>query len=159
MKNFIGDYNSTNAFVNQNKLEKLAKKLFGKDWEAEDDCSQIEQLIQASTGNSRFYVIKVDEAKEEDDIIVEYSQDLEDLENARIRIARAVEHAKAILKDNGFFVDNLWHVDDVKGKFECTDEEAQDVLRDALKNEATMEQIWYAIGFHGEDENLTPIEE
>lgn len=159
MKKFDGNYNSTNAFVTQNNLEKLAEKLFGKDWEAEDDCSQIEQLIQEATGDSRFYVIKVDEAKEEDDIIVEYSQDLEDLEKARIRNSRAVEHAKKILEENGFFTDNLWHVDDVKSKFECTDEEAQEVLRGALTNDATVEQIWYAISFHGEDNKLKPIEE
>src|SRR3989344_5667929 len=106
MKKFDGAYNSTSSFVTQNNLEKLAWEVLGKNWEAEDDCSQIEQLIQASTSNSRFYVIKVDEAKEEDDIIVEYSIDLEDLEKARIRNARAVEHAKDILRDNGFFVDN-----------------------------------------------------
>jgi len=159
MKKFDGEYNSTNAFVSNNNLQKVAKRLFGKDWEAEDDCSQIEQLIQEVTENSRFYIIKVDESKNEDDIIVEFSQDLEDLEKARIRNARAVEHAKDILRDNGFFVDNLWHVDDVKCKFECSDEEAQDVLNSALKNDATMEQVWLAIDIHGEDGNLTPIEE
>lgn len=159
MKKFDGDYNSTNDFVATNNLEKLANKLFGKGWEAEDDCEQISELIEEETNNSRFYVIKVDDNKNEDDIIVEFSQDLEDLEKARIRNARAVEHAKEILKDNGFFVDNLWHIDDVKSKFDCTDEDAQEVLNSALTNDATMEQIWYAIGFHGEDEKLEPIEE
>lgn len=159
IKKFDGEYNSTNAFVSAHNLQEVAKRLFGNDWEAEDDCSQIEQLIQEVTENSRFYIIRVDAAKDEDDIIVEFSIDLEDLEKARIRNARAVEHAKEILKDNGFFVDNLWHVDDVKGKFECTDEEAQDVLNGALTNDATMEQIWFAIGFHGEDEGLKEIEE
>ena len=61
-----------------------------------------------------------------------------------------VEEAKAVLKANGYFVDNLWSVDDVKSKFNCTDEEAQDVLFESLTNEATMEQIWFSIGEFGE---------
>ena len=56
-----------------------------------------------------------------------------------------IEKAKAVLRDAGFFVDNLWHIDDVKGRFECTDEQAQEILEDALTNEATMEQIQFSI--------------
>jgi hypothetical protein len=33
------------------------------------------------------------------------------------------------------------------------------VLDGALNNEATMEQIWFAIDFHGENEGLTRKEE
>lgn len=72
---------------------------------------------------------------------------------------RAIEAAKNLLRDNGYFVDNLWCVDDVKGKFDCTDEEAQGVLESALTNDATMEQIWLAIDIHGEDEGLTPVKD
>jgi 5-bromo-4-chloroindolyl phosphate hydrolysis protein len=54
--------------------------------------------------------------------------------------------AKQLLKSRGYFVDNLWHVDDVTGNYNCTQEQAQQVLEMALKNEATMEQIWLAIG-------------
>lgn len=70
-----------------------------------------------------------------------------------------IEAAKQLLKENGYYTDNLWHVSDVKARFECSDDEAQKVLHDALKNDATMEQIWFAIGWHGEEENLTEIEE
>lgn len=56
-----------------------------------------------------------------------------------------IEKAKAVLRDAGFYVDNLWHIDDVKGRFECTDEQAQEILEDALTNEATMEQIQFSI--------------
>ena len=38
------------------------------------------------------------------------------------------QEAKDFLRSEGYFVDNLWHVTDVQDKFECTDEEAQDVL-------------------------------
>ena len=65
-----------------------------------------------------------------------------------------IEQAKALLKSNGYQVDNLWTVDDVKHKYKCTDEQAYDVLYGALTNEATMEQIWFAIDVHAEAEGL-----
>ena len=70
-----------------------------------------------------------------------------------------VQKAKQVLRDNGYFVDNLWTVSDVKTKFDCTDEEAQDVLLMAMTNEATMEQIWFSIREFGEIDKLTPVEE
>lgn len=65
-----------------------------------------------------------------------------------------VEQAKEVLKANGYFTDNLWHVEDVKSKFNCTDDEAQYILEQSLTNEATMEQIWFSIGEFGEIEGL-----
>jgi hypothetical protein len=65
-----------------------------------------------------------------------------------------IQKAKQLLKDNGYFVDNLWQVDDVKEKFECDDDTAQEVLNNALTNDATMEQIWLSIYIFGETENL-----
>ena len=56
------------------------------------------------------------------------------------------------LKERGYFVDNLWTTEDVQSRFNCTDDEAQEVLEQALTNEVTMEQIWFAIQFHGEYE-------
>lgn len=61
-----------------------------------------------------------------------------------------IEQAKAILKQHGFFVDNLWHVSDVKTKFNVSDNEAQDILDQSLTNDATMEQIWFSISEFGE---------
>jgi hypothetical protein len=65
-----------------------------------------------------------------------------------------IDDARALLKANGFFVDNLWSVDDVKHKYKCTDEEAQDCLEKSLTNDATMEQIWLSIDIFAEMENL-----
>ena len=65
-----------------------------------------------------------------------------------------IKEAKELLKKEGFFVDNLWHIDDIKSNFKCDDDDAQEVLYSALTNEATMDQIWYAIRFHAEDEGL-----
>lgn len=72
---------------------------------------------------------------------------------------KKIEEAKALLKENGYQVDNLWTVEDVKSKFKCTDEQAHNVLYSALTNDATMEQIWFAIDFHGENDGLEKVEE
>lgn len=69
-----------------------------------------------------------------------------------------IEHARNVLRKAGFYVDNLWSVADVQSKFECDTDDAMEVLNSALTNEATMEQIWLAIGIHGDEENLTRIE-
>ena len=53
-----------------------------------------------------------------------------------------------------FQVENLWSVHDVKSLYDCTDEQAMDVLHGALTNDATMEQIWYAIRHHAEMKGL-----
>ena len=71
-----------------------------------------------------------------------------------IKEYRAIEKAKAFLASHGYQTDNLWHIDDVKSKFNCTDEQAMDVLIGALRNDATMEQIWLAIDIHGESDGL-----
>ena len=71
-----------------------------------------------------------------------------------------IENAKKVLKENGYFVDNLWHVDDVKSKFKCNDDNiAQGILDEALTNEATMEQIWFSIDEFGEMEGLVSLDD
>tara|TARA_R100000781_G_C4062336_1_gene121474 strand:- start:630 stop:854 length:225 start_codon:yes stop_codon:yes gene_type:complete len=66
-----------------------------------------------------------------------------------------IEKAKKLLEENGYQVENLWQVKDVQSKYNCTDDEAHKVLINALQNNATMEQIWYAIDFHAEEIGLT----
>lgn len=70
-----------------------------------------------------------------------------------------IEQAKQVLRDNGYYVDNLWSVQDVRDNYNCTDDEAQEVLDGALQNNATMEQIWYAIDYHAEEQGLTKVEQ
>ena len=71
----------------------------------------------------------------------------------------AIESAKKVLKENGYFVDNLWHIDDVKSKFKCDGDVAQEILNQALTNEATMEQIWFSIGEFGGMEGLVSLDD
>lgn len=56
-----------------------------------------------------------------------------------------VLEARALLRKKGYFTDNLWTTDDVTENYDCTQEQAQQVLEMALTNTATIEQIWYAI--------------
>lgn len=70
-----------------------------------------------------------------------------------------IKAAKEVLEEAGFFVDNLWHVTDVKHLFECTDDEAQEILREALTNDVTMEQVWFAIREFAELEGLKEKED
>ena len=100
------------------------------------------------------------DTKSEYDCIVEFLKDKADKADVELISTNSqakYDQAKDTLEKMGYQVDNLWHIDDVKGRFECTDEEAMDVLIAALSNEATMEQIWYALEYEAED--LTRIEE
>ena len=65
-----------------------------------------------------------------------------------------IEDAKQTLRSAGYFVDNLWCVEDVMLNYDCTEEEAQEVLSNALQNDATMQQIWEAISYKAESMNL-----
>lgn len=57
----------------------------------------------------------------------------------------AIANAKLVLKQAGYFVDNLWHIDDVKDRFECDDETAQSILYDSLTNEYIVEKVFCQI--------------
>jgi hypothetical protein len=57
----------------------------------------------------------------------------------------SVATARELLRSKGYFVENLWCIDDVMENYECSKDVAYDVLHRAMKNEATMGQIWYAI--------------
>jgi len=70
-----------------------------------------------------------------------------------------IEKAKEVLRKAGYFTDNLWHVDDVKLRFDVTaDEEAQEILEQALTNDWIMEQIHYGIGEAAEDNGFKELE-
>ena len=62
-----------------------------------------------------------------------------------------IEQAKAILREAGYHVDSLWHINDVKDNYNVTDDEAQEVLSEALNNDGTFDQIWESIKFYADD--------
>ena len=69
-----------------------------------------------------------------------------------------IEEAKKLLRDNGYFVDNLWQTCDVTMNYDCTEEEAQEVLRGAFNNESVYEQIWNAISYEAEYMELKHVD-
>ena len=70
-----------------------------------------------------------------------------------------IEKARQVLQEAGYQTDNLWHINDVKDNYNCTDEQAMEILVQALDNDATMEQIWFSINFHAEEIDLTRKED
>jgi hypothetical protein len=70
-----------------------------------------------------------------------------------------INEAKEVLRKAGYFVDNLWHIRDVIDRYECDEETAMEVLDSALTNDATMEQIHFAINLIAEDLELKQHEE
>lgn len=69
-----------------------------------------------------------------------------------------IEEARKTLRDAGFYVDNLWHIDDVKQTYNCSDKEAMGILDAAIDNEGTTDQIWYAIHHFAEEDGLKRTE-
>ena len=56
------------------------------------------------------------------------------------------------LKKQGYFVDNLWHLNDVSDRFDCTDDEAYEVLSKVLQSDYIMGSIHEAICQVAQDE-------
>ena len=75
-----------------------------------------------------------------------------------------IEQAKEVLRKSGYYVDNLWSVGDVKMDRRdakgnrITNEMAQTILNEVFKNEATIDQIWFAIDEHCEQKGLIKID-
>lgn len=90
--------------------------------------------------------------KQINDIIVKGHTDLSP--SADETKAVQINFAKQLLKDNGYFVDNLWQTEDVKMNYHCTEEEAQEVLEKALNYESVYELVWEGISYEAEDMNL-----
>ena len=52
-----------------------------------------------------------------------------------------IREAKEVLRKQGYFVDNLWSVEDVMDKFECDENDAQFILGEVLTHPYIMEKI------------------
>jgi hypothetical protein len=57
-----------------------------------------------------------------------------------------VEQAKQVLRDAGYYVDNMWHVNDVKIiDPTISTSDAQEVLNNVMTSAVIMETMWDAI--------------
>jgi hypothetical protein len=70
-----------------------------------------------------------------------------------------VQKARDLLKQAGYYTNNLWSVSDVMILYSCTEEQAYQVLDKVLKLESVMGEIQFAIKSVAEDMNLQKIEE
>lgn len=109
-----------------------------------------EHLVEEKNGDTRY-------TEEAQDLFNDLYEKYWDIIKGTV-VSNPVESCKEILSNAGYSVNNLWCVDDVKGKFDCTDDEAMRVMDRALSNDATMEQIWLAIEMTGDADGLTKIE-
>ena len=57
------------------------------------------------------------------------------------QLETSVNQAKAILKDAGYYVDNLWHIDDVKSLKDMNDDDAYAILDTILSGDYVIEDI------------------
>jgi hypothetical protein len=53
----------------------------------------------------------------------------------------SVEQAKGILKNNGYYVENLPRIQEVQTKFDCSDEQAYNILRNVFNQPHLTETI------------------
>lgn len=66
----------------------------------------------------------------------------------------SIEDAKKILEKHGYFVANLWHIDDVMNNYKCDEDTAQDILYKSMTNDYTFTAIHDSIAFFAEESNL-----
>jgi hypothetical protein len=69
-----------------------------------------------------------------------------------------IDNAKQLLKDNGYFVDNLWQTEDVKMNYHCTEEQAQKLLSRLFQYDAIYQLVWEGIKYEAESMNLKNVE-
>ena len=131
--NLEGRYTSTYGFVGINGLEKQAEITFGKDWEAESDVEQIQELCD-NIEKGRYHVDCI-ETRNDEDIVVRESDNWE----------LSTDELKELLANKGFYTGNLWHISDVQQNYVCEDDQAMEVLEVALENEYIVSQTFDAI--------------
>tara|TARA_R100000306_G_C4349727_1_gene129477 strand:- start:506 stop:829 length:324 start_codon:yes stop_codon:yes gene_type:complete len=98
-----------------------------------------------------------------EEILEVLKTNMEDIYNALQNIHKAeptVEELRAMLKEKGYCTDNLWCIEDLTTDYrqingeEIDDDTAHKIMYNALTNEATYDQIWYAIHHHAEEEGF-----
>ena len=77
----------------------------------------------------------------------------------QVRSAELISQAKELLRENGYYIYSLYHIEDVQSHYECTDAEAMDILDQALDNDGTANQVWESIRYFAEDMGLKEKED
>lgn len=82
--------------------------------------------------------------------------DFVDLSKETMR-AIEIENAKQLLKRNGYYVGNLWQTCDVTMNYDCTEEQAQEVLDGVLTDDYISQQIFEGITMYADNLKLKEI--
>lgn len=93
----VGEYMSTYGFVGHLKLEEVADKVLGENWEAEDDVNQI-QLICDHIEKGKYSVYFQEGIRHEHDIIVREVDNFKELKWANTSLAIALSINESNLK-------------------------------------------------------------
>lgn len=93
-----GFYYSTYSFVGRNKLNKEAEQVLGKNWEAEDDASQIQEICDYIQ-KDRYVVSVLPQENLDNDIQVRERDDYDPLENLTLE-----QKCIDFLRDRGYYV-------------------------------------------------------
>jgi len=67
-----------------------------------------------------------------------------------IEISNAID----LLRKEGYFVDALWHTDDIQLTYDCSDEDATSLLDKAFTSDSLYDTIWDEIDFYANDMEL-----
>ena len=65
-----------------------------------------------------------------------------------------VEEAKKILKENGYYIENLWHISDVQQNYKLDDDDAYNVLDRVMQSEYIMNEVFEMIDLEIKDYKL-----
>ena len=64
-----------------------------------------------------------------------------------------IEQAKKVLKENGYYVENLWHIDDVKQNYDLDNDDAYYVLDNVMTSEYIMNSVFEMIDLEIKDDD------
>lgn len=68
----------------------------------------------------------------------------------------STQEALEVLKNNGYYVENLWTIHDVLASWDCTREEAYEVLGYAVDSPYVIENIWLNVSIKASKMGLKP---
>lgn len=103
-----------------------------------------------SSGALSIYALHDDETE----TLIETHEQLRDALDSGIPIGIDVgflytnKETREALKKNGYHTETLWHVSDITDRYECTDEQAYELLTQAL--ETTIEDVFNEIDYRAE---------
>lgn len=60
-------------------------------------------------------------------------------------MSNKIEQAKQVLRDAGYYVDNLWHIQDVQNNHKVSEEEAHIILGSALTSDYIIQEVFSMI--------------